>query len=48
MENVLTAWSHIANSVFKNDNTYQTALLNWNMDTGKNVEGDYVYWKGPA
>ncbi len=47
MENVLTAWSHIANAVFKNDNTYQTAAVNWNLDTGRDADGNYVYWKAP-
>ena len=48
MENVLTAWFNIANAVFKNDNTYQTASLNWNLDTGRDVDGNYVFWKSPA
>lgn len=44
MENVLAAWSYIASAVFKNDNTYQTAAINWNLDTGRDDKGSYVYW----
>ncbi len=45
MENVLAAWSHIANAVFKNDDTYQTSAVNWNLDTGRDDSGGYVYWR---
>ena len=45
MENVLVAWSHIANAVFKNDDTYQTSAVNWNLDTGRDDSGGYVYWR---
>ncbi|SCX89690.1 Zinc dependent phospholipase C [Nitrosospira sp. Nl5] len=48
MENVLGVWSLIASAVFKNDTLYQTAIDNWNLDTGKNHNGTYVYWSGPA
>jgi hypothetical protein len=50
MENVLGAWSHVADAVFRNDNTYLTASVNWNLDTGKDADGNYVYWResGPV
>ena len=37
MANVLTVWSSIANAIFKNDDTYLTAINNWNLDTGRDV-----------
>ncbi|BCT68367.1 zinc dependent phospholipase C family protein [Nitrosospira sp. NRS527] len=48
MENVLTAWSYIASAVFTKDDAYQTASVNWNLDTGRDADGNYVYWKGHA
>ena len=45
MENVLDAWAHVADAVFKNSNTYQTAAVNWNLDTGRDQTGRYVYWQ---
>ena len=45
MENVLAAWSRIAAAVFRKDDTYRTALVNWNLDTGRDDSGNYVYWK---
>lgn len=44
MENVLAVWSSIATAVFKNDDSYQTAIANWNLDTGKDSSGDYGFW----
>ena len=45
MENVLDAWAHVADAVFRNSNTYQTAAVNWNLDTGRDQTGRYVYWQ---
>ena len=45
MKNVLDMWSHIADAVFKNDDTYRTAAVNWNLDTGREDQGRCVYWK---
>lgn len=45
MENVLVAWSYIADAVFRNNDAYQTASVNWNLDTGRNAGGEYVYWR---
>jgi hypothetical protein len=45
MENVLDAWAHVADAVFRNSNTYQTAAVNWNLDTGRDQTGSYVYWQ---
>jgi hypothetical protein len=48
MENVLDAWADIADAVFRNSNTYQTAAANWNLDTGRDQGGRYVYWQEKA
>ena len=48
MQNVLIAWSYIADAVFKNNNIYQTAAVDWNLDTGRDATGNYVYWKDKA
>jgi len=48
MKNVLTAWSYIASAVFTKDDAYQTASVNWNLDTGRDADGNYVYWKSHA
>lgn len=45
MENVLVAWSYIADAVFRNNDTYLTAVVDWNLDTGRNADGVYVYWR---
>jgi hypothetical protein len=45
MENVLDAWAHVADAVFRNSNTYQMAAANWNLDTGRDPTGRYVYWQ---
>ncbi|HET7062354.1 MAG TPA: zinc dependent phospholipase C family protein [Nitrosospira sp.] len=45
MENVLDAWFHVAGAVFKDDDTYQTAFTNWNLDTGRDPAGSYAYWQ---
>ena len=42
MENVLDAWAHVADA---NSNTYQMAAVNWNLDTGRDPTGRYVYWQ---
>lgn len=44
MENVLAVWSSIADAVFKDDGAYQTAIANWNLDTGKDSSGGYGFW----
>jgi hypothetical protein len=48
MNNVLDVWTHISDAVFKSDNTYRTAAVNWNLDTGRDDQGRYVYWKEQA
>ena len=45
MVNVLDAWAHVADAVFRNSNTYQMAAANWNLDTGRDPMGRYVYWQ---
>ena len=45
MENVLDAWAHVADAVFRNSNTYQMGAANWNLDTGRDPMGRYVYWQ---
>jgi hypothetical protein len=45
LENVLAAWSLIAKAVFENDNSYVTAVVNCNLDTGKDDQGNHIYWK---
>ncbi|MBN9123696.1 MAG: hypothetical protein BGO99_01290 [Nitrosospira sp. 56-18] len=48
MNNVLNAWSSISDAVFKSDDTYRAAAVNWNLDTGRNDKGRYVYWEKQA
>src|SRR5687768_477890 len=48
MQNVLIAWSYIADAVFKNNDIYRTAAVDWNLDTGRDATGSYVYWKDKA
>ncbi|MCC2682186.1 MAG: hypothetical protein K0S36_1750 [Nitrosospira multiformis] len=45
LENVLATGSLIAKAVFENDNNYATAVVNCNLDTGKDDQGNHIYWK---
>ena len=41
---MLIAWSYIAGAIFEND-IFQIAAVDRNLDTGKDATGSYVYWK---
>ena len=45
MENVLDAWSSHCQCRIQEHNTYPTAAVNWNLDTGRDQTGRYVYWQ---
>lgn len=44
LENVLHVWGWVASGVFDNDQTYLAEIGNWNLDTGRNEAGAYVFW----
>lgn len=44
-KNVTRIWSEIAKAVFHNDESYMTSFGNWNLDTGKDGNGRYVFWE---
>lgn len=44
IHNVSQVWSLIAQGVFANDNAYLTQIASWNLDTGKDEVGDFVFW----
>lgn len=43
-QNVSHIWSLIAQAVFASDEAYLTQVSNWNLDTGKNEAGSFVFW----
>lgn len=44
MGNVGTIWSLVAQGVFAGDHAYLTGIANWNLDTGKDDNGQYAFW----
>lgn len=44
IENVKGIWSLIALGVFQGDQTYATAIENWNLDTGRDNKERLVFW----
>ncbi len=45
INNVLVIWSVIASAVYKGDLAYQAVIRNWNLDTGKDDDGNFVFWR---
>lgn len=39
-----SVWSLIAKGVFGGDDTYLARIGDWNLDTGKDANGKYVFW----
>jgi hypothetical protein len=44
IHSVSHVWALIALGVFTNDTTYLAQVTNWNLDTGKDEAGKYVFW----
>lgn len=43
-DKVVWLWSLIARGVFGFDNEYETAIHNWNLDTGRRPDGTLEFW----
>ncbi|MDR0934616.1 MAG: zinc dependent phospholipase C family protein [Burkholderiaceae bacterium] len=46
--NVLDTWSLIAAGVFKGDEAYKARITDWNLDTGKDMNGELAFWRDAA
>lgn len=46
-QNVKTMWRNIARSIFESDSTELIKVGNWNLDTGRDENGQLVYWDKP-
>lgn len=44
IDSVGSVWSLVAKGVFGGDNTYLAQIGHWNLDTGKDTNGRYVFW----
>jgi hypothetical protein len=42
---VANMWAVIGKAVFESDTAYETAIGNWNLDTGRDEAGNFVYWR---
>jgi hypothetical protein len=45
IENVLNTWRIVARGVYEEDATYEVAIANWNLDTGKDPNNNYAMWE---
>lgn len=45
VQNVRKIWNVVAQGVFSNDESYQTMIANWNLDTGKDMNDKFVMWR---
>lgn len=45
IENVGTIWQLVASGVLEGGNAYLTRIGNWNLDTGRNENGQLVFWR---
>lgn len=41
----LRVWKLLADGVFSGDSQYQASIGNWSLDTGKNENGELVFWE---
>ena len=48
LQNVLAMWVVIGKAIFENDQEYLTKIGNWNLDTGKDENGNFAYWRNKA
>lgn len=48
LTNVGRLWGSIAQGVFENDNEFEALIENWDLDTGKNVAGQFGFWRNVA
>lgn len=44
IDSVGAVWALVAKGVFDVDNTYLVQIGHWNLDTGKDANGRYVFW----
>jgi len=44
IDSVASVWSLVAKAIFANDNTYLAQIGHWNLDTGKDINDQYVFW----
>ena len=44
IDSVGSLWAHVAEGVFGGESTYLTQIGHWNLDTGKDTDGRYVFW----
>jgi hypothetical protein len=45
IENVGTIWQLVANGVLEGGNAYLARIGNWNLDTGRDENGQLVFWR---
>lgn len=43
-KNVLDIWSVVAAGIFSDDREYETKIIDWNLDTGKDAHGNLTFW----
>lgn len=48
LNNVVFVWQAIAAAVFGKDERYKTVIANWNLDTGKDEQGNFGFWRKTA
>jgi hypothetical protein len=44
IDSVGSVWSLVAKGIFANSSTYLAQIDHWNLDTGKDTHGRYVFW----
>jgi hypothetical protein len=44
LANVVAMWTLVGKAVFEGNTEYQSAIQNWDLDTGKDKAGRYGYW----
>lgn len=45
IHNVRRMWNVVAQGVFSKNESYQTVIANWNLDTGKDMNDQFVMWR---
>lgn len=45
LNNVLATWAVVDKAIYSGDQSYKTAIGDWNLDTGRDQTGEYVFWK---
>ena len=44
INNVIGIWRSIAGGIFNGENAYQSAIGNWNLDTGRDENNKLIFW----